>query len=400
MTSPVTSIMTSIVKGHNTSTRKSPDTSLVTSPHISQVTTPNTSQLNSPPTSMVTSPDTSLVTSPHTLTVTQSPDISIVTSPHIAPVTLSNKSPMTSPHTTQVTSPDTYLEASKTTSLLNSPSTISASVHYADPPLYVKSASLYGRLGNQMFMYASLVGIARIQNRIPCVDDGRLITNAFNISFIHRIDSTGWTAISLSRYGFFDKSFMNLPKVNVTISGYFQSWKYFVYVKNDIRREFTFLPSIQEKTANFYRRLRKTNEDTIFIGVHVRRTDFVKNKNIVRGYGVPKRSYFIKAFDYMRNILSNNTMFLVASDDMEWCRQNLNDTDVKLLEPDSAQNHMSILSSSDHVIISSGTFGWWCAWLTKGLTIYFKGYPSPGSQIGVDLNRADYYLPGWVGLDN
>lgn len=197
----------------------------------------------------------------------------------------------------------------------------------------------------------------------------------------------------------FEPKFMNLPQENVTVSGSLQSWRFFAHIQDEIRREFTFRQHIQQKTTRFYNSLRENNTDSLFVGVHVRRSDFLTQDNLKLGFQCPGVSYFTKAFNYIRNTVSNNTLFLVASDDMEWCRVNLNYNDVKLLEPDSAENHMSILSSSDHVIITGGTFGWWCAWLAKGLKIYFKGFPSPGSKLATEFNLRDYYPPGWIGLD-
>ncbi|XP_059146492.1 galactoside alpha-(1,2)-fucosyltransferase 2-like [Physella acuta] len=309
--------------------------------------------------------------------------------------------------TSSVTRLSTSSLAQVTTSAVTQPTSASSttpavSAALSDLPLYVvvKAGGLRGRLGNHMFIYAALLGIARIQNRTPVLEEGKSLAKVFRINHIERINTTGWKNVNHQRFGVFDKTFMNLPNDNVTITGFFQSWKFFVHVQDEIRREFTFHPNIHEKTTRFYNNLRQNNTDLTFIGVHVRRSDFLASGHIKAGYGVPQRSYFMKAFSYMRDILSNNTMFLVATDDMEWCRKNLNDSDVKLLEPDSAENHMSILSRSDHVIISGGTFGWWAAWLAKGFTIYFKGFPIPNSRLSHDLNRKDFYPPSWIALDN
>ncbi|XP_059146559.1 galactoside alpha-(1,2)-fucosyltransferase 1-like [Physella acuta] len=275
-------------------------------------------------------------------------------------------------------------------------------VHTEGEPLYVVALeeTLVGRLGNQMFIYAAMLGIAMTQNRIPLIVDGTLLEKAFQLNHIGRVNTTGWKTMVHPKYGTFDPTFMNLPKINVTLFGCFQSWKFFAHVEDEIRREFTFHPNILEKTTRFYDSLRQNNTDTVFVGVHVRRSDFLSEGNVKAGYVVPQMSYFINAFNYMRRVVSNNTIFLIASDDMEWCKGNFNDSDVKLLEPDSAENHMSILSTSDHVIISGGTYGWWAAWLAKGLKIYFKGFPIPGSPLIKNLKKADYYPKDWIALDN
>ncbi|XP_050405717.1 galactoside alpha-(1,2)-fucosyltransferase 2-like [Patella vulgata] len=55
-----------------------------------------------------------------------------------------------------------------------------------------------------------------------------------------------------------------------------------------------------------------------------------------------------------------------------------------------------VLMSCDHSIVSSGSFGWWTGYLTKGTTIYFRGYPGPEKMYKFHLD--DYYPPHWIGL--
>ncbi|XP_059151068.1 galactoside 2-alpha-L-fucosyltransferase SEC1-like [Physella acuta] len=285
----------------------------------------------------------------------------------------------------------------------NHPLTSAPSTQPATPALYVlvTSGNFVHRLGNQLFICASLLGIARKQNRIPILEDGKDLVKAFEINVgVNKIKATGWDDIHQRMVGIYEPKFMNLPQKNVTVSGSLQSWRFFSHIQDEIRREFTFRPIIQQKTTRFYNSLRENYTDTVFIGVHVRRADFLTPDNLKLGFQSPDVAYFTKAFNYMRSIVSNNTLFIVASDDLEWCRVNLNHTDVKLLEPDSPENHMSILSSSDHVIITGGSFGWWSAWLARGLKIYFKGFPNPGTKLAKEFNLRDYYPPGWIGLDN
>jgi galactoside 2-L-fucosyltransferase 1/2 len=48
------------------------------------------------------------------------------------------------------------------------------------------------------------------------------------------------------------------------------------------------------------------------------------------------------------------------------------------------------------VIVTSGTFGWWGAWLSGGTTVYFKGYPRPESWLASQVSKNDYYPKGWI----
>jgi galactoside 2-L-fucosyltransferase 1/2 len=57
---------------------------------------------------------------------------------------------------------------------------------------------------------------------------------------------------------------------------------------------------------------------------------------------------------------------------------------------------MALMTLCDHVIVTAGTFGWWGAWLSGGITVYYKGYP--GHNLSNRFNLFDYYPSHWIGL--
>lgn len=76
----------------------------------------------------------------------------------------------------------------------NHSTTSSHSAQPSVPALYVlvKSGNFVHRFGNQMFIYASLLGIARKQKRIPLLEDGKDVAKAFEMSVkIGKIKTTG-----------------------------------------------------------------------------------------------------------------------------------------------------------------------------------------------------------------
>ena len=192
---------------------------------------------------------------------------------------------------------------------------------------------------------------------------------------------------------------LNLSRENITLYGNLQVWRYFKNIEDDIRREFTFIPTLQKQVDNILGKVKEEFKGHALVGVHVRRGDFLSSSNQRQGYGVANVSYFINAFDKMRSLLNNtNVTFLVASDDLTWCRDNLNFTNVQILEDASPGLHFGILASCDHVILSGGTYGWWAAWLANGTTIYYDRYFSKGTSLMRGVNLQDYYPPGWIAL--
>ncbi|CAL1534425.1 unnamed protein product [Lymnaea stagnalis] len=266
-------------------------------------------------------------------------------------------------------------------------------------PFYLTTI-FQSRLGNHLFIYASLLGLARAQNRTPFIPSGTYLDNVFQISHVDdSISAEGFRLMRHTTFGVVYPSLWNLPRENITLHGPREVFRYFENIEDEVRREFTFCAPLQRQINETLGKVRAEFKGHVIVGVHVRRGDFLIDFNKKLGFGVPKVSYFINAFHRMRSMLKGRKVtFLTASDDLEWCHENLNFTDVKILEPGSAELHFGVLANCDHVILSSGTYGWWAAWLADGISIYYDGYFSNGSRMRSDVNLSDYYPPRWIAV--
>ncbi|KAL3871058.1 hypothetical protein ACJMK2_039081 [Sinanodonta woodiana] len=199
-------------------------------------------------------------------------------------------------------------------------------------------------------------------------------------------------------YAKYDSNIESLDtNYNWTLSGYYQSWKYFYKDKNLIRRSFKFRPNTSKAARQFVDGFR--DKYKTIVGMHVRRGDMAIQKNELIGYTTASLRYIHKSMNYFRDRY-NNTLFVICSDDMSWCKENIGgNNDTVFSNFDNPGSVMAMLSFCDHVIITSGTFGWWGAWLAGGNVVYFKGYPRPGSVIDKGMCREDYYPPQWIGMD-
>jgi galactoside 2-L-fucosyltransferase 1/2 len=183
------------------------------------------------------------------------------------------------------------------------------------------------------------------------------------------------------------------------IAGYLQSFIHFSNIIQTVKHKFTFKDDISGEAAYMLKEVRDKNKPSLIVGIHARRGDFLEKQYL--GYIVPKKSYFTKAIDWIKFKFHNETIiFVVASDDVDWCTENLSQSDVSVLPPASPGVHLAVLSTCDHMIISGGSFGWWGGWLSGGTVIYYSEFMRKGTRLGDRLKRDLYYPPHWMGMND
>ncbi|XP_060074773.1 galactoside alpha-(1,2)-fucosyltransferase 2-like [Ylistrum balloti] len=251
-----------------------------------------------------------------------------------------------------------------------------------------------GRLGNQMFQFAALLGVSALHNYLPFVPPNHRIAQFFDIAEVRVIKMLNSQGHGEERAGAFDSRIHQLShSKNWTLHGYFQSWKYFDHIANDVRKAFRFKPSIFHKA---FTKLKALNA-SITVGVHIRRGDMNSKIELSRGYNVADEIFVKKALTFFRSKLKN-PIFVMIGDDAAWMMSKFSYADIKIATSGSAAVDLAIMSQCNHSIVTSGTYGWWGAYLAGGETVYFRDYPKPGSWLDKQYNRADYYPSNWIGM--
>lgn len=123
-------------------------------------------------------------------------------------------------------------------------------------------------------------------------------------------------------------------------------------------------------------------ENPNWVGVHVRRGDYAAESSI---HQLQPVHYFHKAMAEFISC-SPKSKFLVFSDDVEWCRNNLDSTKFDLtfirdfINPDPLVE-LSILSQLDKLIISNSTFSLFAAYTnSKNKTVIYPNKWFVGEQ--------------------
>ncbi|CAC5413513.1 FUT1_2 [Mytilus coruscus] len=272
-----------------------------------------------------------------------------------------------------------------------------------------------GGLGNHMFMYASLYGIAKKKNMTLVINEQDTINTVFKLNVL-KLKNVKYICeqavlVKEKRPCAYDLETFNFdPSTPVKLKGYLQSWKYFKHFEKELRKQFVFKEEVKQKAKDViekytkeFTRNKANSENLKIIGVHIRRGDYLTTHNIKYGYNVASKAYLQKAFDHFRSKYKN-CLFLVFTgtnkEDIKWRDENVHGQDVLKVAANDRNVDMCALTKCDHTIITVGSFGWWAAWLSNGTTIYFKDIAQENSSLRKDFSAdmTDFFPDDWIGL--
>jgi len=219
-----------------------------------------------------------------------------------------------------------------------------------------------GRLGNQMFQYAALRGIAAHHNYDWCIppsnfsdeDKDHQLFEAFKLPKLNHIELFGATYLEEKSFTFDQGLFDTCPD-NVNLYGFFQTPKYFNHINQEIREDFIFIDEIRDPCNEMI----KSITESSLISLHVRRTDYVQKQSY---HPLCPMEYYEVALKKFPDI-----PVLVFSDDPEWCmKQELFENEDRFMISQSQNNlvDMCLMSMCDYHIIANSSFSWWGAWLS------------------------------------
>lgn len=260
-----------------------------------------------------------------------------------------------------------------------------------------------GRLGNQMGTYATLYGLARLNQRIPYGQRCNMewLLPYFELSMAEIGDLPEKYAREYEIGPYLRPSDANIPSQKNLLTGYLypSSFTFYHHVRNEIKREFRFKKRIREYVGRVLGKMAATTGASVYVGVHVRRTDYCGWLKAFRGKEFD-REYIVKAMNYFKQRY-DRPLFLVVSDDRKWCRRQFGGlADVVITEePPEPAYDLALLASCHHSIITYGTFGFWAAYLAGGHTVYYADFLAPDSKfLRSESPYNQTYLPQWVGI--
>lgn len=157
----------------------------------------------------------------------------------------------------------------------------------------------------------------------------------------------------------FDPTLLEAP-ADCVVFGYFQSPFYFGGLEETIRND---LDTSGLGLETGLEQLAESLRDPASVAVHVRRTDYVNNRNLVS----LARGYYRRAMNHLRDAVPG-ARFHVFSDDPAWCGENFHEGDVVVCnhsDPFAPLVDLHLMSLASHHIIANSSYSWWAAWLGK-----------------------------------
>lgn len=262
-----------------------------------------------------------------------------------------------------------------------------------------------GRLGNQLFQYAALVGIAKNKGYDFCIPDhsqapwfdqevnGNIVTvyhqlqHLFEMNYLNgRYGEIDGYEIDVHQAEFCEELFDECPD-NASLHGHFESYHYFENAEEELRKDLVVKENLLDVASKFHKDKGTQNP----VCVSVRRGDYIK----VQDHHPPcTESYYRECMEK----LGKDRQYVITSDDIEWCKtifvgDNFVFNDVI---PDGIYKphfDFAVGTLCDDFIIANSTFSWWIAWVggKKDKQIFI-----PDPWFGPALSHIDtegYYKP-------
>ena len=209
----------------------------------------------------------------------------------------------------------------------------------------------YGRLGNQLFQISAVISYSIDNNKeygFPEWEYNSYLKTPLPFFSIKPNNE-------FKERGAF--TFTKIPPYNdLDLNGYFQNELYFKNNRDYILNRFTLKEEIQDKIKDESVKWGTTKTTAI----HIRRGDYL---NLSDHHPVLDYSYYKEASDF---VAENTELFIVFSDDIEWCKNNFSlDKKCYFQKSSNPLFDLFLMAECNNHIIANSSFSWWGSYLSK-----------------------------------
>ena len=272
-----------------------------------------------------------------------------------------------------------------------------------------------GRLGNQMFQYAALRGLAAAKGYEWCIPpfttprvDNYSLANCFVMGSVKSTNQyildRGHAPVVVERQFHFDQELFSLCPNDLSLNGFFQTEKYFKHIEGQIREDFTFHDQILNPCKEM---VDSIGEQPLFL--HVRRGDpnLVDARGFKWSYTQCSSQHPPQPIEYYEEALKHfpeDQPVIVCSDSPEWVREQEFFSDDRFLISEPTDKYpdgsytpyvdLCLMSLCSGAIIANSSLSWWGAWMQNGRGKVVAPKMWFGSDYA-DKDTKDLYCEGW-----
>lgn len=248
-----------------------------------------------------------------------------------------------------------------------------------------------GGLGNQMFQYAFLRSLQQCQKDVlACLSSDvgtrdfclsevfnnislKICTETQKMELIRKNLKEGQKA---RRFLLYTEESINEVENKTTdlsilsasggvFSGLYQTYKFADQVRGMLVEEFNFEPNVKGKLKSLGNYILSQN----FVGIHIRRGDYLKGNNCWIYGGICTKEYYENAILYLKNTVKDCN-YIFFSNDIQWVKEHYKMEKAIYIDSTMFEHYqdwydMYLMSICKHNIIANSTFSWWGAWLNQ-----------------------------------
>lgn len=285
--------------------------------------------------------------------------------------------------------------------------------------------NLTGGLGNQLYIAATGISLAKITNmplefdisgfkkyKLHKLSVDKILPNLKFNNKLFKVNKLPLLSNKLKPIYFinelelgFDKNFYKRIKskpwfMDLYLKGYFQSISYFLNILPELKKE------IQGNLKKKYEIIKKDKNRVNFSDIltyHIRRKDKLSelNKSIYGFVDIDDHIKIIEDICYKNNknyllLLGDDTVFLKK------LKEKLNINKQILLTEDFSRKKSQFLDfflmiNSSSIILSNSSFSLWAGYLSDSKEIYYPKpiFPYPRNKLLTNLTYEDLIMPSW-----
>ena len=194
----------------------------------------------------------------------------------------------------------------------------------------------------------------------------------------------------------YNPDFGESPPGNLRLSGYFQSWKYFSTITEEIRNS---IANVREPSSWFASNpVKEIVGDQDWIAIHIRIGNYLSHTEM----GVLSDRYYSRAVGELNQYFPSTTPRVIFTDTPQGVahyQSVLSAPNVHILRtpPESRPiETLLLMSHASALVMGNSTFSWWAGFLGdhESRPVFF---PKPW-HTSPELDSSDFVLPQWKGI--